>query len=394
MDDFVQKLDTLGEVVNARLTAVEETAASALEASKSPRQALYQDEIDREVKNAYFEAAIRKATHFQPGNLTPTADEVRATKAFGKVEKAGLSTADANYFSATTSNVLVADIVEKSWLNEIPRVNVRGSSIKVPVLSSATGVVLLDENTGDTAQIAAAGTAGTRSITLDPPTLAIRIPITKQATQDSYLDLMPVMVEQAVRALRDALQFVAINGDTAGTFDGDSYASNDKRKAFDGFRKLAYTSGKVDAATFGVDKLFDTMALMGAYGEAPRLLALASHGAYYAAAEKITALYTSQADFTTGSGSIPRFLGAAWVPTALVPLTHTDGKVNATPGNNVKNSVVLVDPDSFILGVSQDIQLELEYSAVGQVYNMVVTARIALGKTGAGQACGLAYGIA
>lgn len=381
MEDLLKGLQELKEAQEAANTASASEIAklqAEVQDLRTVNAKLYKDEVKHELLNAGFEAALSRAQKGLVGKFDWNLDELKATKSFGKVSKA-VSTSDTAAFQQTALNQITRDIIEESWLARIPRFDVTGPSLQVPKLPNVSGVVLIAENTNDSAQAVAASTATLASTVLDPETLGVRTAISRNGVEKSYMDLVPVIGDASIRALRDAVQSVIINGDTAASLDsgGGAYASDDARKAWDGLRKLGIASNKSDLSTYTQAKLFALIDGMGLYSQWP-LIGLVRGAAWGTIAGGMTGnveLWSRLA----GERSLANYAGADWYKTALIPATDANGVV-AGSGNSY-NEVVLFAPEAYALGFGRDFGIEVEYSAMMQCYHVIVTVDVDFQKT-------------
>ena len=154
------------------------------------------------------------------------------------------------------------------------RITMPTNPFKLPIDGADATAYLTAESTGDSASKISASTPGTGNVTFDAIKLACRVLVSAELEEDSVVAVLPLLRDKIVQALAEAQENATINGDTAGThMDSDVTASNDVRKAWDGYRKLALSSAKVDCSTFDVAGLRAIRSAMGKYGVNPSNLA-------------------------------------------------------------------------------------------------------------------------
>ncbi len=145
---------------------------------------------------------------------------------------------------------------------------------KLPIDGADATAYLTAESTSDTATKITASTPGTKNVTFDAVKLACRVLVSTELEEDSVVAILPLLRDKIVQALAEAQENATINGDTAGTHqDSDVTSAADVRKAWDGYRKLALASAKVDCSTFDISNLRAIRAAMGKYGVNPNNLA-------------------------------------------------------------------------------------------------------------------------
>ena len=127
---------------------------------------------------------------------------------------------------------------------------------KLPIDGADAVAYLTAESTSDTATKITASTPGTNNVTFDAVKLACRVLVSTELEEDSVVAILPLLRDKIVQALAEAQENATINGDTDGThMDSDVTAATDVRKAWDGYRKLALGSAKLDCSTFNITNL-------------------------------------------------------------------------------------------------------------------------------------------
>ncbi len=154
------------------------------------------------------------------------------------------------------------------------RIAMPTNPFKLPIDGADAIAYLTAESTSDSASKITASTPGTGNITFDAVKLACRVLVSTELEEDSVVAVLPLLRDKIVQALAEAQENATVNGDTAGThMDSDVTSSSDVRKAWEGYRKLALSSAKVDCATFNIANLRAIRAAMGKYGVNPNNLA-------------------------------------------------------------------------------------------------------------------------
>ncbi|GAB4332464.1 MAG: hypothetical protein Kow0099_04230 [Candidatus Abyssubacteria bacterium] len=154
------------------------------------------------------------------------------------------------------------------------RIAMPTNPFKLPIDGADATAYLFAESTSDTATKITASTPGTKNVTFDAVKLACRVLVSTELEEDSVIAILPLLRDKIVQALAEAQENATINGDTAAThMDSDVTAATDVRKAWDGYRKLALASAKVDLSTVNVANLRAIRSAMGKYGVNPDKLA-------------------------------------------------------------------------------------------------------------------------
>ena len=154
------------------------------------------------------------------------------------------------------------------------RISMPTNPFKLPVEGADAVAYLFAESTSDTGTKITASTPGTTNVTFNAVKLAARVLVSAELEEDSVIAVMPYLLDTIVRALADAQEDAAINGDDSGTHqDSDVTASTDARKAWKGYRKHALAGATVDVSTFDVVTLRSIRVAMARYGINPNDLA-------------------------------------------------------------------------------------------------------------------------
>lgn len=383
MEDLIKGLQ---EVAEAQNRSAAETARELNELKekiaevKTFNSKLYLDECKNELLEAGFEAAMNRCKKGIPGKFQWDVEELKATKKFQGIAKA-VSTSDTGVMQQTALNTFTKGAVEPTWLDRIPRYTVSGPSMQVPQMPTVSGVVMIAENTSDTAQAVAAGSHTLASTVLTPGVLGVRVPMTRSAVEKSYIDLVPKIAETSMRALSDAVQDTIINGDTADTLDvgGHVYATDDHWSAWDGLRKaaIASTPNKADLSTYTQLKLYQLIDAMGLESQWP-LVGLLRGSTWGIVANGITGNVQYWSELA-GRRSLGNYAGAEWFKTSLIPATDANGVIGASA--NSYSSLLVFAPEAYALGFGRDFGIEVEYSAYMQTYNVIATVDVDFKKT-------------
>ena len=151
-----------------------------------------------------------------------------------------------------------------------------------PVLGlDAISYYIAAESTSD--DPTGAGTAGhipgssplTRKMRLTAKKLGTRILATSEVQEDSAINMVQLILAQIAKATRRAIEDAILNGDVAATHQDNGITggigATDRRKAWDGLRKISLISGMVntDLTTFNGDNLLAMKQGMGVYGIDP-----------------------------------------------------------------------------------------------------------------------------
>ena len=161
-----------------------------------------------------------------------------------------------------------------------PRIQMPTDPFKMPLEGADVDAHLVAEQTSDNTSTEAnkipAETPGTKDITFNAKKLAVRSVWSEEVDQDSIVPVQEYLRKKLARALADAQEDATINGDTAGTHqDNDVTSATDRRKAWDGYRKLALSAAKKDASNVvpSLQLIRDVRRQLGKFGVNPANLA-------------------------------------------------------------------------------------------------------------------------
>ena len=154
------------------------------------------------------------------------------------------------------------------------RIDMPRNPYELPIVASDAIAYLVAENTADVGTKISASTPGTGKVTLSAVKLGARVLFSEELDEDSIIPIMPFLRENITAALSGAWEDATINGDTAGTHqDSDVTSASDRRKAFDGLRKMCQSGNKVSLATFNLENMRTIRKKLGKYGVIPTNLA-------------------------------------------------------------------------------------------------------------------------
>lgn len=148
-----------------------------------------------------------------------------------------------------------------------------------PVLGQDMIAYKASEGTEEGATAIPSNTFVTAKMTLTAVKMATRIMASSEITEDSVVNIAPLIQAQIAKSIARAMDDAIVNGDTTVTQDADVTSATDRRACWDGLRKyaMAYTGAnipKVDAGGTLPLTYSDLMNLkknMGAYGAVPSM---------------------------------------------------------------------------------------------------------------------------
>jgi HK97 family phage major capsid protein len=161
-----------------------------------------------------------------------------------------------------------------------PTITMPSNPYELPIEVGNINSFLQPENTGDTGQtIIPVGDDASISgkTTFTAKGHATRVLVSKEATEDSVVAILPFLQNRIVLALAQGREDFTLNGDTNGTHeDTDITAAQARRKIALGLRAMTNdntATHQLDLSTLSLNTLLDLRALMGVYGANPADLA-------------------------------------------------------------------------------------------------------------------------
>lgn len=158
-------------------------------------------------------------------------------------------------FSSRMFEKVRLETVVLQWFESVPMPR---SPFKYPTWVTDLIGYYIGETTDDTSpagtKIANAGAPGsvTGNVTLTAKKIAGAVYVSKELEEDAVPVVLPAMQKGLVVATARAAEDAAINGDTAGTHqDSDVTTATDRRKAWDGLRKIALAAAATKLSAGG-----------------------------------------------------------------------------------------------------------------------------------------------
>lgn len=220
-------------------------------------------EWQRDLQSAVGQRAMLRLC-LAPGVATPNADAavVRAASRAPVAVRDAIFRAFADSSGAGAEwipdvfspELFMAFEIPSVFADAFPTTDLTGPTIKPKITGQPRLYLLGADSTSDQPAILQATQVTTSNQTLAPPTLGMRAVIGMASAEDAALPVVSIVQQMLVKAHADGYEDAMVNGDTAGTHQ-DAIAtwnirsrwgssglggSNDHRRAFMGFRALAY----------------------------------------------------------------------------------------------------------------------------------------------------------
>ena len=259
-----------------------------------------------------------------------------------------------------------------------PRISMPTDPFKQPALTGFSTARLGSENATSITE----SSVTTGNITLDAKKLITYIPLSYELEEDSIVAILPVLKDDIVKSLARGQETATINGDTSSShMDSDVTAPDDVRRAWNGYRKLAITTAKVDAGntTITSSMLRTLRKKMGKYGVDPNSLAwvvsISAYNQMLSLPEVITVdNYGPNAVIL--SGELARFDG---IPVIVSEYVREDLNATGVYDGSITNrtEVFLVRKDAFLYGDRREVLVETDRNIKSQTIDLVASQRVA-----------------
>jgi hypothetical protein len=262
------------------------------------------------------------------------------------------------------------------------RFNMPTNPYKLPSITAGFAPKLVAEaGTPTASDITASG------ITFDAIKLMVHGVHNYETEEDSIIPILPVIREELVYALADALEEAIINGDDSGTHqDTDTEAGSAElvAKAFKGLRKSALNASlancKVDASTtFDDADLRAGRKAMGKHGVNPnelayiasiagffRMLSFANIMTYDKIGDKATLL----------NGQLAAFDGSPVIVSEKARDDVDNTGVNGASGNDFTTLLIVKTGNKWLIGDRRDVLVEADKNIVTQQDTLVASQRL------------------
>ena len=304
------------------------------------------------------------------------------------------STGQSWYWSEFVTLPILEDTIidrikdKETILSHIPNQKQMLSSIvKFPVKGSKIRLSTYTEDANVPASWATKKKVATANLTLTAKWLAWTVYVTKEMLEDSVVNFMSYVESELADAYETSIHEIILNWDivTAATWNINS---NDSAPiawtdylSQDGLRKIAISWwNTIDVWTLDSWDFRSARALMGAKWLNPDDLLLVVETNTYYKTLNLTQVETIEKfwwNATIKNGTLTHIDGIKVISRQELLKTEDDGKISATPANNTKGQMVLVHKPSMYLWFKRQLEIEADYSAKNQQYDVTASTRVA-----------------
>lgn len=334
----------------------------------------------------------------QQGNrLMPQQVKPPSTDLLAAVKAMDSTTAGAGdeYVPTNMSNELWTDFFLRSLVaGLLTPVGMTSDPMDLPL-----GLGTITFRKGRQNQVVSSNTPSTAKSTLTTTEQVADVPWSYTLEEDAVVSLMASIRAEMSRAGAEAIDAFALNADATNAATGninsddqnpaeDSYYLSDGQ---DGIRHQWLVDntamGASAAAALADSHITAALADMGKYAATPQQCAyICDVATYLNGFLQLTNVvtvdkYGPQAVVLTGE--LGRYRGIPIVVSAVHPLTAADGKADAaTPANNTKGSVSIINRTMWKLGFRRDLMIEVDRDIQKRSYIMVASFREAVASRG------------
>lgn len=229
----------------------------------------------------------------------------------------------------------------------------------------------------------------TSKVTFTASKFGLRVMYSAELEEDGVSRLVPFFRGQSERAMQDAIDYVALNGDTSTTTninsDGETITDTTRRYlAYDGLMHqplVTATTNRVDAsaAVPSLTLLRSARALLGnAEGYNPQNLAwIMDYPTYIKLLNDDVIItidkYGSAATVVTGE--LGRIDGIPVFVSAQLALADSDGKITQTSNVVNRGRAILVHRPTWMFGYRRRINQSLDFLPWADAWSLVITMR-------------------
>lgn len=228
----------------------------------------------------------------------------------------------------------------------------------------------------DNAQI-----AGTSNVTITSKMITTAVYMSSTLDEDSVINFQQYLENKISKAYGELIDNMLVRADTtagASNVNGN-IATNNPLRQQDGIWKGAIANGNVvNCGPLTGAKIIEARAKLGIKGLNPNdLLMIPSVDVYYKlmGLSQVETMEKFGGAATISNGTISALYGIKIAP-LTIPKTNSSGVVDATAGNNIAGSILIVRKEDVLSGFSRKLKIDPEYiPANGGVYAMHVSLR-------------------
>ena len=227
----------------------------------------------------------------------------------------------------------------------------------------------------------------TNKVTFEAETLSVRQDLEEEFVEDSADMLMNLLTDIIIpETMAEGIESALVNGDTTKHTDSGrdaGHAADDIELSWHGLRKLAMLQKATldigdSSGTFDFGDLSAVIAKGGKYLIKPKNSFWVMENNTYTRTTSFDEVetYDKNPIPTNINGVVNTILGRPVLISGEWPLTHTDGYVNSTAGNNTKGGFLCANAKQFAIGSRRRERVEQMKDILTGFYYVVATCRL------------------
>jgi len=261
--------------------------------------------------------------------------------------------------------------------NQFQRINMESKIFEIPREESAVTAYLGSVGGSPTESHAASGKA-----TFTAKKIIAHTNVYYEAEEDMIISAIPLIESRLVKGVSKGVSDAIINGDTDAThMDASVTSATDRRKAWDGLRKVAQDLSWTDSIgavwTDALLRGFEGNIATEFYEAMNDLLFILPKNSYHQlrglGEVRTMDKYGSMA--TINNGRLEKIDGVDVILTSLLALTDSSGTVSPTTANNTKDQALFVYKPAYALGMRRSMLLETDKNILTQNIDVVASLR-------------------
>lgn len=321
-----------------------------------------------------------------------------------ELDNTGVAAAAGNWVPELWSNQLWNRVrLPNRVAGQFQVVEMPSATYDLPVEDADPTVSFVPETTNDTQLSLASGAAipdslvSAGKVQLVAKKFALRVGFSVEMMEDSIIQFIPQLRNQAMWAMENAIDYVLLNGDTTNSsaninYAGSGPAATDRFMAFAGMRYLSLiTNAAANAIPINASGASPTLQMirqarfamistLNTYGIEPENLFIACDPFTYGRMlniDELLSYFNNGRDSTVNTGVVPNVDGIPVIPTSQLALTTTTGKTSGTAADNVYGTIVIGAKNGWKVGYRRNITASLDFLPYYDAYQLTMTLRLA-----------------
>ena len=299
--------------------------------------------------------------------------------------------------------------MEDMFLGLLPMIDMPTNPFKIPLEGADPEVYLGSEPTDDPTNVHGrypSSKVGTDDLELTASKLVTSTPMSEEITEDSLIAFVPNARRQQLRAMRNAISYIILNGDTATgntniNKDGAATVTSDKFLAVDGFVKHALVNAATLATVDGSGAQVTLSNLRGLHRKLhPQLqnrnqqLLYLVDSSTYTSLRDITEILSAEQYAGRIRGEVRDLDGIPIMRSYQLGLAKANGKISNTVAQNTLGRALLITRDYARVGYRRRISTWDEFDRKQEEIRLGASVRLAFKlRDTTRKSCAIAYNL-